>query len=91
MTDLARADTHQPWVDEAWTQAEQWAAADPVHAELMAVLAELGELIASGRTDPSFAAECRELVDRTVQLGEMSQKRWEQDWAIACTRRCHLG
>jgi hypothetical protein len=53
----------------------------------MAVLAELGDLLDSGSPDPDLDVECRELLARSIQLSELSDKHWEQQWALAWARR----
>lgn len=60
-------------------------------AETMAVYAELGELLETGRTDPGFEAECRELAGRLVVLHRLEDAEWEERWAVWCTRNMDLG
>jgi hypothetical protein len=85
-----RVDITGPTAD-AWAAAARWASSDPAAAENMAVLAELGELLDSGRTDPELEEECRELLARSIRLCELSDKHWEQQWALAWARRGNCG
>lgn len=59
---------------------------DPVYAELMATYAQLGNMLGSGRSDRDYEQECRELVDRILELGVAASNEATEQWDIWLAR-----
>lgn len=67
---------------DARRDAEKYADSSPVYAELMAVYADLGELLTSGRLDADYVEECRELVTKSIELEGPFQRESDEAWAL---------
>lgn len=67
---------------EARHHASQYATSDPTYAELMSTLAELGELLDTGRGEPHYERDCAELVTRVAELGTVRDAEDAQRDAI---------
>lgn len=62
-----------------------------VSSELMGLYAELGNLIDSGRGDTDYVLECRDLVDRLIELGEEEGRESGQRWAVWMAQNTTFG
>lgn len=72
--------------EDARREAEKFAETDSTYSELMLTYVELGELLDSGRADPDYVAECRDLVETLVALDRVFRLEFEERWAIWCAR-----
>lgn len=72
--------------EDARREAEKYVETDPTCSELMLVYVELGELLGSGRADPDYVAECRELVDRLVALDRVLEAEYQERLAVRYAR-----
>jgi hypothetical protein len=77
--------------EDARREAGRYAETDPSYAEIMLVYVELGELLESGRTDPEFEAECRDLVEKSIALDKVLEAEFAERWAVWCARHMDLG